>query len=107
MNITYVHEGSNGTVHGSPIQVRIVQNNRGRLTAELEKHRLNVFARERSDNRADSCATGEVHLAHSLVGDERVGDGRGVGGLVKDDIQASGGKTGLAEDVAQNPETLG
>lgn len=40
---TYVHEGSNGRVHGSLVQVRIVQNNRGCLTAQLEQHRLDVF----------------------------------------------------------------
>jgi hypothetical protein len=41
------------------------------------------------------------------MSDQRVGDGRSVGGLVEDDVQASGGKTSLAEDVAQSPETLG
>lgn len=102
-----MHEGSNGTVHGSLVQVRIVQNDRRRLAAQLEQHRLDMFTCGRSDNRADHCATGEVNLAHSLVGDQRVGDGRGVGGLVEDNVQTSGRKTSLAEDVTQSPETLG
>lgn len=106
INTTYVHEGSNGTVHGSLIQVRIVQNDRRRLAAQLEQYRLDIFTCGRSDNRTDHCATGEVNLAYSLVSDEGVGDGGSIGGLVEDDVQTSGGETSLAEDVAQSPETL-
>jgi hypothetical protein len=40
---------------------------------------MHVCTCGRSDNRTDHCATGEVNLAYSLVGDEGVGDGGSVG----------------------------
>lgn len=107
MDGTYMHEGANGAVHGGLVQVRVVQDNSRRLTTQLEQHRLDVLASSGSNDRADIGATGEVNLADGRVSDQGVGDSRGVGGLMEDDIQTSSGKTSLPEDVTNSPEALG
>lgn len=102
-----MHEGSNGAVHSGLVQVRIVQDDRRRLTAQLKEHGLDVLTGGGSNDRADHGASREVDLAHGRVGNQRIGHRRGIGGLVEDDIQTSSRETCLAEDITKDPEALG
>ena len=104
---TYVHEGSNGAVHSSLVQVGIVQDHRRRLTAQLQEHGLDVLTSGGSNDRADHGATGEVDLAHGRVGNQSIGHRRSIAGLVENNIQTSSRQTCLAEDFTKDPEALG
>lgn len=102
-----MHERAHRAVHRSLIQVRIIQDNRRRLTAQLKQHRLDVLASRRGNDRTDQSATCEVDLANSRVSNQRVGDSRRIGNLMEDDIQTASRKTSLAENIAEGPEALG
>lgn len=103
---TYVHEGSKRAAHSGLVEVRIVQNNGRGLSTQLQQDRLDVLAGGRGDNGTHIGATSEVDLADGRVGNKSSCDSRGIRCLVENDVQASGRKTGLAEDITEGPEAL-
>lgn len=104
---TYVHEGSERAAHGSLVEVRIVQNNGRGLSTQLQQDGLDVLAGGRGDNGTNIGATSEVDLADGRVGNKSSCDSGGIRSLVENDVQASGRKTSLAEDITEGPEALG
>lgn len=66
-----------------------------------------MLASGRGNNGTNIGAASEVDLANGRVGNKSGGDSRGIGGLVEDDVQATGGKTSLPEDITEGPKALG
>lgn len=104
---TYVHERSDGAVHGRLVEIRVVKDNCRSLAAQFEENGLDILASGGSNDRTNQGATGEVDLADIGVGDQRIGYSGRIGALVIDDIEDARRKTSLAEDVTESPEALG
>lgn len=58
-----------------------------------------MTTRDLSDLAADGCRTGEIDLAHHGGGDDSRGDSFGVFTDVAEQIDGTGGETGLGKDT--------
>lgn len=81
--------------------------NRAILPAQFHKAGLEILTAGASDLPTNSCATGEIDLAHGVVLDHRIDDlGRVLRGAV-DDIQTAGGEACIFEGATDGPVAAG
>lgn len=81
--------------------------NRAILSAKLHKTRLEVLTAGARNLPANSCATGEIDLAHGFVLDHGIDDLGGVLRGTVNDIQTAGGETGVFKGAADGPVAAG
>lgn len=93
--------------HSRLLHIRIIQNNSSSLSTQLQQHRLDVFTRSSSNNRANMAASSKVDLAHSRVRNKRIGHGRSIGSLMVDNIHATSRKTSFPVNITKRPEAFG
>lgn len=101
-----MHEGSQRAAHSGALQVRIVQDNGGRLATQFENHRLHVFTGGRSDDRSHVRAPGKADFPDGRMSDQGGGDFGSIGRSVVENVEAPRRKTSLAEDVTNRPKTF-
>ena len=83
--------------HRRAVQVRIVEDDVGRLSAELGDHRGQVLGRRADHGARGGSATGEVDLANSRMPHEG-GPALSTGGQ---DVHQAGGKSGFQTQLAE------
>ena len=99
-DLTLVHKGAEcGGLHRL-VDVGIVQNDQRRLAAKLQQAALQVARRLLSDLATDTRRAGEIDPPHGGMLDQRMNDPLGLGRCVKNDIQNTGGKPRLLQDLA-------
>jgi hypothetical protein len=81
-----MQETPNSTSHRRPLQIRIPQHNRARLTPQLRNDRLEILPRRRRHNRPDRSAAREINLLDSRMRDQRVGYLGSVLGPMEDEV---------------------
>lgn len=86
-----MHERAQCTRHGSLLQIRVIQDNGWCLAAQLEKHRLNVFAGGGSNDRTDRGAPGKADFLDRGVGNKGSSNFSSVGRLMVENVEATGG----------------
>lgn len=98
-DLAAVEEGAQGCLHGSHLDVRVIEHDGARLAAELHQAWLQRLAGRRGDDGADAGAAGEVDLADHGRVDQLVGDGRRIlaGGV--QDVHDAGGQAGVGENA--------
>lgn len=94
------------SLHGS-LQISILTHNRPIISAQLHETRLEVLTAGACNLPTNSCATGEIDLAHGLGLDHGIYNlGRILRGAV-DDIQTASGETSVFEGAANGPVAAG
>lgn len=102
-----MQERSKSTAQSRLFQIRIVQYNSGGFPTEFQKHRFDVLASRRSDDRAHVAAASEGDLAYGWMRNQRIGHLCSVRGTVVDDIQTPSWQTSLLVNIPKSPEAFG
>lgn len=102
-----MQERSKNAVQSRFFYIRIVQHHSGGLPTQLQKHRLDMFASSRSNNRTHMAAASKGDLAHSWMRNQRIGHFCSVRTAVVEHIQTPSWQTSLLVDISKSPEALG
>lgn len=105
--MTYVKESSNTGCNGSLFKIGTLKNQSRGFTAKFHQDRLEVLARERSNDTANSSAAREVDLTNGRMGDQLVRHLRGIFRTMEQHVDHTSGQASLAVDISQEPIALG
>ena len=98
-DLALVHEGAEERAEGGGVEVGVVEDDVGRLAAELERDLLQGAGAELHDAAADLGRAGEGDLADVGMGRELLA---GRAARTADDVDHAGGHAGLGADLAEH-----